>query len=374
MRSTTWGGSLAAGSRRIVARRPDNLFDQWAAFAPLCAAARRAVRGKRGQWVPAAFVANLERECLRLEHELRSGAWRPGGYVTFRVRDPKPRFISAAPFRDRVVHHALCAAIEPVFDRSFVAVSYANRLGKGSHRAVDRYEQLRNRHRHVLRADIWRYFPSIDILKRDLRRRIGCIRTLDVLDIIIDGSNPQPPAERYFPGDDLFTPFERRRGLPIGNLTSQLFANVYLDRLDHFATEVLAAPYVRYVDDFALFHDDPALLGAWQDRIARFLAQRRLALHPDKTFVAACSEPATFLGFELHADRRRRLPPDNVRRFRNRLRSLRDRWRAGTVTGMEVAQQVKPGWRSQPCRYGQLRHAIFRGGWFDPKSPPDMGA
>ena len=91
-----------------------------------------------------------------------------------------------------------------------------------------------------------------------------------MLDRIVDASNPQEPVNLYYPGDDLFTPFERRRGLPIGNLTSQLFANVYLDRFDHFVTEVLRAPYLRYVDDFALFADDPAGLEAWRDRVAAF--------------------------------------------------------------------------------------------------------
>ena len=113
-------------------------------------------------------------------------------------------------------------------------------------------------------SDIYRYFPAIDheVLKADLRRRIACRRTLAVLDRIIDASNPQEPVHLYYPGDDLLTPLERRRGLPIGNLTSQLFANVYLDRFDHFVTEVLRAPYLRYVDDFALFADDPARLVA----------------------------------------------------------------------------------------------------------------
>ena len=149
------------------------------------------------------------------------------------------------------------------------------------------------------------------------------------------------PVNLYFPGDDLFTPFERRRGLPIGNLTSRLFANVYLDRFDHFVTEVLRAPYLRYVDDFALFADDPARLEAWRGRLASFLARRRLSLHPVKTHVAAMSSPATFLGFELRPGGRRRLPESNVRRFRNRLRGLRDRWRAGTVTRGEVEQRVR---------------------------------
>ncbi len=110
---------------------------------------------------------------------------------------------------------------EPIFERGFIFDSYANRLGKGTHRAVARYEKFRDRYRHVLRCDIYRYFPAIDheILKSDLRRRIACQRTLDLADRIIDGSNPQEPVNQLFPGDDLLTPLQRRRGLPIGNLT-----------------------------------------------------------------------------------------------------------------------------------------------------------
>ena len=130
---------------------------------------------------------------------------------------------------------------EPLFERGFIHDSYANRTGKGTHRAVACYERFRDRFRHVLRCDTYRYFPAIDheILKRDLSRRIACLRTLALADRIVDGSNPQEPVPLYYPGDDLFTPFECRRGLPIGNLTSQLFANVYLHGLDHFCKEVL---------------------------------------------------------------------------------------------------------------------------------------
>ena len=114
------------------------------------------------------------------------------------------------------------------------------------------------------------------------------------MDRIVDGSNAQEPVHLHFPGDTLFTPFERRRGLPIGNLTSQFFANLYLDRFDHFVTEVLRAPYVRYVDDFALFHDDPDVLAEWRARIARFLEGRRLKLHPRKTAILPRRSPRRF--------------------------------------------------------------------------------
>jgi RNA-directed DNA polymerase len=192
------------------------------------------------------------------------------------------------------------------------------------------------------------------------------------MDLIVDRSNTQEPVHLYFDGDDLFAPFGRRRGLPIGNLTSQFFANLYLDGFDHFVTEILGAPYVRYVDDFALFHDDPAVLAGWCLRIEEYLAGRRLRLHPRKTMILSCTEPSQFLGFELHANGRRRLPEDNVKRFRNRLRGLRDRWRTGTIGFDDVKARVG-AWiaHAEHADTWRLRHAIFRGGRFDPANRPE---
>ena len=355
--------------------RESDLFDSVASFSALAAAARRAAKGKRRKPGVAAFLADLEKELLNLERELRNGRYRPGRYRAIEIRDPKRRIVSAAPFRDRVVHHALCAVCEPIFERGFIFDSYANRKGKGTHRAVARYEQYRDRFRHVLRCDLYRYFPAIDheILKRDLRRRIACPRTLSLADRIIDASNPQEPVNLHYPGDGLFTPWERRRGLPIGNQTSQFFANLYLDGFDHFCKEVLRVPgYLRYVDDFALFDDDPGRLEDWRRRIAGFLEGRRLRLHQEKTFVAPTDEPACFLGFVLLPGGRRRLPEANVRRFRNRLRGLRDRWRAGGAGRAEIENRVG-AWvaHAEHADTWRLRHAIFRDGWFDPSRGPD---
>ena len=355
-----------------------DLFDGIASFAALLTAALRAASGKRDKPGVAAFLAGLETEVLQLERELKSGRYCPGRYTRIEIFDPKHRIVSAAPFRDRVVHHALCAVCEPIFERGFIHDNYANRLGKGTHRAVARYERFRDRARYVLRCDIFRYFPAIDhdILKRDLRRRIACERTLDLADRIIDGSNPQEPVEHLFPGDDLFTPLERRRGLPIGNLTSQFFSNVYLDGLDHYCKEVLRARgYLRYVDDFALFHDDPDQLDEWRQQISTFLEGRRLKLHPQKTVILPTCEPATFLGFVLLPGGQRRLPEENVRRFRNRLRGLRDRWRCGTVTKEEVMRRVR-SWiaHAEHANTWRLRQSIFRAGWFDPAREPDPPA
>ena len=359
-------------------KKARDLFESIASFPALLAASQRAAKGKRAKPSVAAFLANREREVLRLEWELNTGRYQPGRYTEIEIFDPKHRLVSAAPFRDRVVHHALCAVCEPIFERGFIYDSYANRKGKGTHRAIARYETFRDRFRYVLRCDLYRYFPAIDheILKRDLRRRLACAPTLALADQIIDASNPQEPVHLYYPGDDLFTPFERRRGLPIGNLTSQFFANVYLDGLDHFCKEVLRAKgYVRYVDDFALFHDDPAQLRAWHDRLAHFLQGRRLCLHPVKTQVVETQAPATFLGFVLLPGGYRRLPEDNVRRFRNRLRSMRDRWGHGRIEREEIVTRVR-AWIAHAAHANSwhLRQAIFRGGWFDAPWKPDRPA
>ncbi len=346
-----------------------DLFGRIANFESLRQAALRAARGKRRTPAAAAFLARLEPEILALTRELQAEAWQPGAYTVIELKRPVARRISAAPFRDRVVHHAVCGVVQPIFERGFVDDTYANRVGRGSHAAVARYEAHRDRHAHVLRADVFRYFPSIDhdILKRVLRRRIACARTLYVLDRIIDGSNLQEPVYLLFPGDDLLSQADRRRGLPIGNLTSQFFANLYLDAFDHFVTEVLRAPYVRYVDDFALFHRDPGKLLEWRHRIEDHLVGRRLVLHPRKTWNTSTAEPATFLGFELHADGRRRLPEAHVDLFASRLRGMRQQFRRGLIDREEVGRRIN-GWlgHAGQAHTRGLQHALLRDGWFDP--------
>ncbi|WP_419940746.1 RNA-directed DNA polymerase [Candidatus Palauibacter sp.] len=147
---------------------------------------------------------------------------------------------------------------------------------------------------------------------------------------------------------------------------------MYLDGFDHFCKELLRAKgYLRYVDDFVLFADDPGRLVDWWRRIDRYLEGRRLRLHPRKTHIGETSAPASFLGYVLLPGGRRRLPEDNVRRFRNRLRGLRDRWRQGTATRAEIEQRIQ-SWiaHADHADTWRLRHSIFRAGWFDPAREP----
>jgi retron-type reverse transcriptase len=233
-----------------------NLFPKIVTFENLLQAFHKAARGKRERIYVIDFADDLEGNLLRLQSRLLNQTYQPGRYSTFRIYFPKPRLISAAPFPDRVVHHALMNISGPLLEKSFIYDSYANRLDKGTHRAIRRYQSFLREYDYVLKCDIKKYFPSIDhaILKSLIRKRIADPDVLWLIDSIIDRSNKQEYEYDYFPGDDLFAPLERRKGLPIGNLTSQFFANLYLNPLDHFIKQTLRCPaYLRYVDDFALF-------------------------------------------------------------------------------------------------------------------------
>jgi RNA-directed DNA polymerase len=305
-------------------KRYGNLYKQITDFASLYEASRLARIGKRDKVSCAAFEMNIEVELLRLRDELLARTYRPGPYREFTIYDRKPRKISAAPYRDRVVHHALCRVIEPIFEQTFIHDSYACRPGKGTHRAVNRFTEYARRYKYVLKTDVRKYFPSIDheILFAKIERKIKCPDTLRLIRLIIDGSNRQDEILAYYPGDNLFTPFERRKGIPIGNLTSQFFANVYLNDLDHYAQEKLGCRgYIRYVDDITVFDDDKQRLWDIKSRCAEFLTGERLSLHPDKTFVLPVTEGVDHLGYRIFPTHRR-LRRDNVWRFLRKMNKM----------------------------------------------------
>lgn len=314
-------------------KRYGNLWDKITAFDNLLAAARQAEKGKRYRDNVLKFNDKLETNLIELQQELVEKTYQPGRYRTFYVMEPKRRQISAAPYRDRVVHHALCNIIVPIFERTFTQSCFANRVGYGTHRALQRFTKLTRTHRFILQCDIKKYFPSIDhkVLKTLVLRKIKCSNTLWLIDGIIDNSNPQELSLNYFPGDDLFTPHQRRQGLPIGNLTSQFFANLYLSGLDRFVHEQLKIPqYLRYVDDFALFSDDAGQLRQAHQEITTYLDSLRLSLHPVKTQQFETRHGANFLGFRVLPDRIR-VRTENLRRGRRRLRRLTMEYHQGRI-------------------------------------------
>jgi len=340
-----------------------NLYESICSFENLLSAWRQARRGKRNKGVVAAFEVNLENELVSLRNELLSQTYVPGAYRAFMIFDPQKRMISAAPFRDRVVHHALCNIIGPIFERTFVNESYANRVGKGTHRAVDQYQRWSRRKKYVLKCDIQKFFPSIDhdVLKRAIRRKICCVKTLWLVDSIIDNSNAQEPVLDYYTGDTLFTPIERRKGLPIGNLTSQFWANVYLSALDHFVKERLRCKYyLRYVDDFIVLGDEKQTLHRVRREIGGLLESLRLVLHGRKTRVLPVAEGLDLLGYRVFPDFRL-LRKENVRRFRTRMRILQRKYTLGMIPLRDVRNSIH-GWLGHARRADthRVRRAIFQ--------------
>lgn len=276
----------------------------------LIAAWRKASCGKRGTGPVAAFEWDLAGQLMDLRDELLGRHYQPGAYQHFFIHEPKRRKISAAPFRDRVVHHALCKVIEPRFEARFIPDSYANRAGKGTHRAIDRLQQFAKRYRFVLRADIVKHFPSIDhaILRKILSRLVPEEDVMALTDRILASGSGVLDEEyemTYFPGDDLLAAC-RPRGLPIGNLTSQFWSNVMLHPFDQFVTRELRCPaYLRYVDDFAIFSDSKSELWMWKRAVIERLAQLRLVVHESSMQVLPTRVGIPWLGFVIYPDHRR---------------------------------------------------------------------
>lgn len=325
---------------------------------------RTAARGKRRAPSVAEFEFRAEEYVLTLRQQLLAGTYRPAGYVHFYIKDPKRRMISAAPFRDRVVHHALCNVIEPRFERLFITHSYANRLGKGSHRAIDRLQDLTRRYRYVLRADIVQHFASIDhaVLLDILRRQIDENDVMALVQTIVrSGCGVHDHAYRptLFPGDDLLA-LCRPRGLPIGNLTSQFWSNCYLHPFDQFVTRELGCKaYLRYVDDFALFADSKRELWFFKRAIIDRLAKLRLTIHESRAQVVPTRVGIPWLGFVVYPTHRR-VKARKVRHSHQQLRLRVAAYRAGEISFAELTACIK-GWINHVGHadsWGLRRHVL----------------
>jgi retron-type reverse transcriptase len=354
-------------------KRHNYLWQAVSSFENLLLAARTADRGKRFRDNVLEFNYHLEPELTKLQQELTQKTYRPGAYRTFRIFEPKPRLISAAPYRDRVVHHAVCNIIVPIFQQDFIPTSYANRIGFGTHRGLHQFTHHARTQPYVLQCDIKKYFASIDhqILKSLLRRKLKCQDTLWLLDTIIDASNAQEAVYDYFPGDDLLSPLSRSRGLPLGNLTSQFFANVYLNWFDHYVQkELRIGKYLRYVDDFALFSHDRQVLVDAKPQMEEYLATLRLKLHPHKTQLQATSEGMNFLGFRVLPNQIR-VRNDNIRKGRRRLKEMKDAYLGGEITRPEMTQSLQ-SWFAHLAHGDtwQLRQQILMDlDWLNPSDP-----
>ncbi|MEI7895151.1 MAG: reverse transcriptase domain-containing protein [Myxococcales bacterium] len=221
-----------------------------------------AARGKRRSRDVARFLLDRASAVAELQEEIATRSYTPGIGRTFWVRDPKLRLIYALPFRDRVVQHLLMAQTLPFLEPSLAPQSYACRVGKGTHRCLERAAEWTRRRAYVLRLDMRKFFPSIDhaILRRLLQRTTP-LPWRWLRDRFLDAPYVGEQVQYHFTGDDLLTPLQRPHGLPIGSLTSQLWANAYLSPLDHLlASHLGLGSFVRYCDDILVFDDDPGRL------------------------------------------------------------------------------------------------------------------
>lgn len=288
----------------------------WLAYA-------NASRGKRGKGSTADFEMLLADNLLALQKELVEETYQPGEYYNFHIHEPKKRLISASPFRDRVVHHALCNLTTSYFEKHFIQNSFANREGKGTHRALDTCQSYARRYQYALQCDIKQFFPSIDhaILQKVLLNMLPDESLAWLIERILASGCGVLAKEYemvYFPNDDLLA-IQRPRGLPIGNLTSQWWANCYLNPFDHFVRRELSCKaYLRYVDDFILFSNDKKELMEWRNVIVTRLEKYRLVVHRGPAHPKKVSEGLPFLGFMVFP-RYRRLKSRKGHYFRRKM-------------------------------------------------------
>ncbi len=288
----------------------DNLYCAW----------RRCRHGKRRTHNALAFEVDLEANLLALRDELHSGTYQPRPSLAFLIERPKRREVFAADFRDRVVHHVLVGHLEPGWERRFIHDSYACRVNKGTHAAVERLRQFcrqvtanGTRPAGYLQLDVKGFFVTLD--RRVLWARLAAhehdpaVRWL--IQVILNHEPAQNCRLRGHP-QAIFTALPAHKtlfkaqpgcGLPIGNLTSQFFANVYLDALDQFIKhELKARHYLRYCDDLMLLHPDPAVLALWEQRIAAFLDERLGLTLNQRRRLRPVSNGIDFLGYIVRPD------------------------------------------------------------------------
>lgn len=267
---------------------PENFFKAWEEFR----------RDKKKKEDVVQFEKSLESEIFKLHRELANGTYKHSGYSGFYISDPKKRHIHKAIVRDRVLHHAIMGILYPLYDKIFIHNSFSCRVGKGTHKGVQALRSMlwkvsknNTRTAYILKCDIQKFFDSIDhdILLSILHKTIKDEQLMNLLTEVVES----------FTGEQS-TLFERR-GVPIGNLTSQLFANVYMDKFDQYVKHVLKVKhYARYTDDFVIVSESREYLLSLLPQLSDFLNKElKLNMHPNKVEIRKYSEGIDFLGYVI---------------------------------------------------------------------------
>ncbi len=319
-----------------------NLYKELCSFRNLELAYKKARKGKRNKKSVQDFEFDLERNLLELKHELETGTYRPRPLKQFVIRDPKTRLISASDFRDRVVYHALCNIIQPIFEKTFIYDSHANQINKGSSKAVERFDIFKRKVSengrlvnkpldnnmvvgYVLKADIKHFFDTVDhqVLMVCIKKKIKDGKVLELIQKILDNHTTQTG-----------------KGMPIGNLTSQFFANLYLNELDYFVKHELKVKfYIRYVDDFVLLDKSKEKLEKVKTQINEFLNTINLKLHPEKSQIYPLHKGVKFLGFRMFYHYKL-LNKRNVRKMKYRLKEFEKLYKESKVSENDIYRSL----------------------------------
>lgn len=342
--------------KRYIMKRIGNLFEKIIDYENLWNAYLNARRGKRFRGEVLRFANNVEENLIQIQNELIYKTYEVGRYREFHVYEPKKRLIMALPFKDRVVQWAIYRVLEPIFDKGFINDSFACREGKGTQKAAERLQywmrKLERGHNkpYYLKLDISKYFYRIDhdVLLSIIKRKIKDNDLLWLLETIIRSEDTKfgvPLGDHQFEQDRI-----DGIGMPIGNLVSQLFANVYLNELDHFAKhELHMRNYIRYMDDIIIVHESKEKLWEVLEEIDLFVRfELNLQLN-NKTQIRPISNGIEFVGYRIWSTHRK-LRKSTSKKMRKRLKYLRNSYARGEI----CTDEIKPVLASY---LGLMKHA-----------------
>jgi retron-type reverse transcriptase len=316
------------------------MYEKLCSYENLFLAFKKARKSKTQKPYVIKFERELNNNLLRLREELISQTYKPKPLKNFIIRDPKTRKISKSRYRDRVIHHALINIIGESFERQFIHDSFANQIGKGTLNAIEKFNYFKRKVSknftkkcYVLKADIKHYFEEVnhEILLNILKRKIKDEKVIWLINQILSNS---------------INGFSKnvKKGMPLGNLTSQFFANVYLNELDQYVKHILNVRYyIRYVDDFVILHESKEQLEKWKDNINAFLIEKlKIEIHPQKSRVLDLSNGVCFLGFRIF-QKHILLKKNNINKFDKKLKELRILYKERQITREKVVECLE-GW------------------------------
>jgi retron-type reverse transcriptase len=323
----------------------NKLYSKLCSYENLLSAFNKAKKGKTKMYYVISFEEDLENNIRLLQKELIEHTYLPKPLKKFIIRDPKTRTIHASIFRDRIVHHAIVNILQPIYEKIFIYDSFASRKDKGNHEGVKRFEEFVRKVSHngklikkpfdnnsiqgyVLKADIRKYFDSMnhEVLINILKKKISDKEVIDLIRKVLNNFNIQEGV-----------------GLPLGNYTSQFFANVYLNELDYYIKHILKAKYyIRYVDDFVILHPNKKRLEYSMKHIKLFLPCLKIQLHPEKSSIIPLRNGVNFLGYRVFFHHRL-LRERNLKTFKKKLEANIELYKNQEITLERLNCRIQ-GW------------------------------